>query len=124
VSHLAGPDTISLIGMRVFAYHGLLADEQASGQEFVIDVTVHANLAEAGKSDDIADTIDYGALAAAIHARATMERWNLIERVAERIADLVLEDPRATGVTVRVHKPAAPIRVPFEDVVVEVRRGR
>jgi len=124
VSHLAGPDTISLIGMRVFAYHGLLADEQASGQEFVIDVTVHANLAKAAKSDDIADTIDYGALAAAIHARATIERWNLIERVAERIADLVMEDPRATGVAVRVHKPAAPIRVPFEDVVVEVRRGR
>ncbi|MCJ7753777.1 MAG: dihydroneopterin aldolase [Thermoanaerobaculales bacterium] len=124
MNHLAGPDTISLIGMRVFAYHGLLADEQASGQEFVIDVTVHANLAKAAKSDDIADTIDYGALAAAIHARATIERWNLIERVAERIADLVMEDPRATGVAVRVHKPAAPIRVPFEDVVVEVRRGR
>ena len=124
MSHLAGPDTISLIGMRVFAYHGLLADEQASGQEFVIDVTVHANLAKAAKSDDIADTIDYGALAAAIHARATIERWNLIERVAERIADLVMEDPRATGVAVRVHKPAAPIQVPFEDVVVEVRRGR
>jgi dihydroneopterin aldolase len=124
VSNLGGPDTISLLGMRVFAYHGVLAAEQASGQEFVIDVTVHVNLAQAAGSDDLADTIDYGALAAAIHARATIERWNLIERVAERIADLVMEDHRATGVEVRVHKPAAPIQVPFEDVVVEVRRGR
>ncbi len=121
---LAGRDTIRLLGIRVFAYHGLLADEQASGQEFVIDVVVHASLSDAAASDDIADTIDYGSLAAAIHARATKERWNLIERVAGRIADLVMEDRRATGVEVRVHKPAAPIQVPFEDVVVEVRRSR
>lgn len=124
MSDLAGQDTIRLLGMRVFAYHGLLADEQASGQEFVIDVVVHASLSDAAASDDIADTIDYGSLAAAIHARATNERWNLIERVAGRIADLVMEDQRATGVEVRVHKPAAPIQVPFEDMVVEVRRSR
>jgi dihydroneopterin aldolase len=116
--------TISLVGLRVFAYHGVLPEEQSSGQEFVIDVTIHTDLAAAGASDDLGDTIDYGALAGAIHTRATMERWNLIERVAARVADLVMEDERATGVEVRVHKPAAPIPVPFADVVVEVRRSR
>ena len=119
-----GADTISLVGLRAFAYHGVLPEEQSSGQEFVIDVTIHTDLAGAGASDDLADTIDYGALAGAIHARVTIERWNLIERVAARVADLVMEDDRATGVEVRVHKPAAPIPVPFEDVVVEVRRSR
>ena len=117
-------DSIRLSGIRVFAYHGVLTEEQSAGQEFVIDVTIRADLAKAAASDDLADTIDYGAVAAAIHARVTGERWNLIERVAERVADLVLEDERVAGVEVRVHKPAAPIPVPFEDVVVEVQRSR
>ena len=124
MSPLDGPDTISLLGIRVFAYHGVLADEQANGQEFVIDVIVHTDVSQAAASDDLNDTIDYGALAAAVHARVSIERWDLIERVAERVADLVLEDERASGVEVRVHKPAAPIQVPFEDVVVAVRRSR
>lgn len=117
-------DTISLIGLRVFAHHGLLEEEKAAGQEFVIDVTIHADLAQPGNSDDITDTIDYGTLAEAIHGRVALERWNLIERVAERVAALVMEEERATAVEVRVHKPGAPIPVPFEDVVVEVRRSR
>mgnify|MGYP001819227728 CR=1 FL=1 len=124
MSPLESSDTISLLGMRVFAYHGVLAEEQSSGQEFIIDVIVHTSLSPAARSDDLEDTIDYGALAAAIHSRVTIERWNLIERVAERVADLVMEDEKASGVEVRVHKPAAPIPVPFEDVVVEVRRSR
>lgn len=117
-------DTISLVGLRVFAYHGVLVEEQESGQEFLIDVTMRTNLAGAAGSDDLSDTLDYSAVAAAIHARVAGERWNLIERVAERVADLVLEDERVAGVAVRVHKPDAPIPVPFEDVVVEVRRSR
>lgn len=117
-------DTISLVGLRVFAHHGVFAEEQESGQEFVIDVTIRADLARAAASDDLAETIDYGAVAAAISARVTGERWNLIERVAERVAELVLEDELAESVEVRIHKPAAPIPVPFEDVVVELRRDR
>jgi dihydroneopterin aldolase len=117
-------DTIRLTGLRVFAYHGVLAEERASGQEFVIDVTVFADLSTAGANDELSDTVDYGNLAAAIHNRATTERWNLLERVAERVADLVLEDERAAGVEVNVHKPAAPIPVPFEDVAVSIARWK
>ena len=117
-------DTISLLGLRVFAHHGVLSEEQDSGQEFVIDAIIRTDLTRAADSDDLADTIDYGTVAEAIHARVAGERWNLIERVAERVADLLLEDERVEGVDVRVHKPAAPIPVPFEDVVVEVRRSR
>jgi len=117
-------DTIRLRGLRVFAHHGVLAEEQSAGQEFAIDVTIHADLATAASTDDLADTIDYGTLAAAIHDRVSSERWNLIERVAGRVADLVLEDERVASVEVRVHKPAAPISVPFDDVVIEMRRSR
>jgi len=117
-------DTISLLGMRVFAYHGVLDEEKSAGQEFVIDVTIHADLSSAASSDDLTDSIDYGTLAAAIHDRVSSERWNLIERVAERVADLVMEDERVAGVEIRVHKPAAPIPVRFKDVVVEMRRSR
>ena len=117
-------DTISLSGLRVFAYHGVLEEEKSAGQEFVIDVVLHVDLSAPTSSDDLADTIDYGVLAAAIHDRVAAERWNLIERVAGRVADLVMEDGRVSAVEVRVHKPAAPITVPFEDVVVELRRNR
>ena len=116
--------TISLVGLRVFGYHGVLEEEQAEGQEFIVDVTLHTDLSVPALTDDLADTVDYGALAAAIHERVAGERWNLIERVAGRVADLVMEDERVLGVEVRVHKPAAPIEVPFDDVVVEIRRER
>jgi dihydroneopterin aldolase len=117
-------DTIRLTGIRVFAYHGVLDEEKTTGQEFVIDVVLHVDLATPGASDDLADTIDYGGLATAISDRVAEERWNLIERVAGRVAELVLEDGRVAAVEVRVHKPAAPISVPFEDVAVELRRSR
>jgi dihydroneopterin aldolase len=117
-------DTISLLGLRIYAYHGVLEEEKAAGQEFVVDVTLDVDLAGPASSDDLADTIDYGALAAAIHERVAGEQWNLIERVAGRVADLAMEDERVVGVDVRVHKPSAPIAVPFDDVVVELQRSR
>jgi dihydroneopterin aldolase len=117
-------DTISLLGLRVFAYHGVLEEEKSAGQQFVVDVTLHVDLEVPVASDHLADTIDYGALAVAIHERVASEQWNLIERVAGRVADLVMEDDRVLGVEVRVHKPAAPITVPFGDVVVELQRNR
>lgn len=116
--------TISLVGLRVFAYHGVLEEEKSNGQEFVVDVTLHVDVTGPAWSDELADTVDYGALAAAIHERVAGERWNLIEKVAGRVADLVMEDERVHGVEVRVHKPGAPIEVPFDDVVVEIRRSR
>ena len=62
--------------------------------------------------------------AEAIHERVSSEQWNLIERVGERVADLVLSDPRVANVVVTVHKPEAPISVPFGDVSVTIARER
>ncbi|MDF1595964.1 MAG: dihydroneopterin aldolase [Acidimicrobiia bacterium] len=117
-------DCIRLRGIEVFAYHGVLADEQEHGQIFVVDVDVFLDLSKAAASDDLAATVHYGELAQAIHDRVAEERWDLIERVAGRVADLVLEDERVHRVTVTVHKPSAPISVPFSDVAVTVKRPR
>lgn len=117
-------DRIGVVGIEVFAHHGVLAGEQADGQLFVVDVDIELDLAPASASDDLSDTVDYGRLALLIHQRVSGERWNLIETVAGRVADLVLEDRRVGAVTVTVHKPQASITVPFDDVRVTLRRIR
>jgi len=115
-------DSITLRGLRVRAHHGVMEQERAGGQTFVVDVKACLDLSEAGTTDELPSTLDYGTLAEAIHRRVSGERWNLIERVAERVADLVLEDRRVVRVEVTVHKPEAPIGVEFEDVSVTVVR--
>ena len=117
-------DSIKLRGIEVFAHHGVLAEEQERGQVFLIDVDVALDLSEAAASDELSTTIHYGELAQAIHDRVQRERWDLIEKVAGRVADLVLEDERVMGVDVTVHKPQAPIEVPFSDVSVMISRVR
>lgn len=117
-------DRISLRGIRVFARHGVHAEEQEHGQIFLIDVAVEMDLAGAGASDDLADTLDYGRLAAAIASRASGERWDLLERVAERTAQLVLDDDRVASVDVTVHKPEVVLPVPVAGVSVSISRHR
>ncbi len=117
-------DQIRLCGLKVFAHHGVLDFEAKEGQLFTIDVIIHTDLRVAGASDDLADTVDYGQLAAAIHHRVKGERHQLIERVAERVAEVVLDHARVQAVDVEVHKPQAPISVPFDDVVVVIHRAR
>lgn len=117
-------DEIALTGLRAFAHHGVFDYERADGQEFVIDVVLGFDLERPGKSDLLEDTIDYGELAGAIVDRVRDETWNLIERVALRVAELVLEDDRVDTVSVTVHKPEAPIEVGFDDVAVTIKRQR
>lgn len=117
-------DRIRLEGIEVYAYHGVLDEEKEHGQTFIVDVELELDLAAAAKEDDLSSTIDYGELAIAVHDRVSRERWDLIERVAERVADLVLEDGRVTSVSVTIHKPAAPIAVAFSDVSVTVHRSQ
>ena len=119
---LGDADSITLKGLRIPARHGVTDRERAGGQTFVVDVTVHLDLSEAGLSDELSSTLDYGTLAEAIHRRVSGEQWKLIERVAERVAELVLGDRRVSRVEVTVYKPEAPIPVEFEDVAVTVVR--
>ena len=117
-------DSITITGIEVFAYHGVLAEEKETGQRFLVDVELGLDLSGAGATDDLAQTVDYGVLAQRIHDVVATERWDLIEKVAARVAETVLEDARVETVVVVVHKPGAPIAVDFQDVSVTIRRDR
>jgi dihydroneopterin aldolase len=117
-------DLIEIRGIRGFGRHGVFAHERAEGQEFVVDVRLELDAREAAASDRLADTVDYGRIAAEVHAAVESDPVDLIETLAERIAERCLADPRVTAVAVSVHKPSAPITVPFDDVVLTVHRRR
>ncbi len=117
-------DRIALHGLRVRGHHGVFDHERRDGQDFVVDVTVWLDLSAAAASDDLADTLDYGALAR--HAAAVVggEPCRLIETVAARIADDLMADERLHAVAVTVHKPQAPIPLAFADVATTAHRSR
>jgi 7,8-dihydroneopterin aldolase/epimerase/oxygenase len=117
-------DRIELRGLRIRGHHGVFDHERADGQEFVIDVALDVDTSAAARSDDLVDTVDYGALARTIAGIVGGEPLNLIETLAQRIASACLQDPRVHAVQVGVHKPQAPIPLPFDDVVVTIERTR
>ena len=117
-------DRIELRGLIVHGRHGVYERERVSGQDFVVDITVWIDLADAAASDDLADTYDYDALAQLAAGIVAGPQRNLIETVGGEIADRVMDDERVHAVEVVVHKPQAPIAQKFADVAVVVRRSR
>jgi 7,8-dihydroneopterin aldolase/epimerase/oxygenase len=117
-------DRITVSGIEVFAHHGVLPHERELGQRFVIDLVLELDLAPAAASDDVADTVHYGELAADVAALVAGEPVDLIETVAERVATRCLGDARVCAVEVTVHKPSAPLPVVATEVAVSVRRER
>lgn len=117
-------DRMTLTGVRAVGFHGVYPDEKRNGQEFVVDAVLNLSLRRAAETDDVVDTVHYGELAERLVAVVEGEPVDLIETLAQRLADEVLTDPRVETVTITVHKPKAPITVPFGDVSVTITRGR
>jgi len=117
-----GCDRIRLTGLRVRGHHGVLPAERRDGQDFVVDVALSLDLRAAGGSDDLADTVDYGALAQVLAEVVEGEPLDLLEALAGRLAEVCLSDRRVGSVEVTVHKPAAPLGRAFSDVSVTVVR--
>ncbi|MEN0086441.1 MAG: dihydroneopterin aldolase [Leifsonia sp.] len=117
-------DLIVLTGLRVRANHGVFDFERADGQDFVVDVTAWLDLSVAAKGDDLGATVHYGELAEEVVAAVERDPVDLIETVAERVAATVLAHEPVEAVEVTVHKPQAPITVPFADVAVRIVRSR
>ncbi|SDH39300.1 dihydropteroate synthase [Agrococcus jejuensis] len=117
-------DRIELRGLEAFAHHGVFEHERRDGQRFVIDLDVEVDLATAARGDELARTVHYGELAEAVVAAVERDPVDLIETVAERVAAVALGFAAAQRVRVTVHKPSAPIAVPFGDVAVTIERGR
>ncbi|WP_024795114.1 dihydroneopterin aldolase [Tomitella biformata] len=117
-------DRIELRGLTVRGNHGVFEHEKRDGQDFLIDLVVWFDQRAAAASDDLADTVDYGALAQGAADIVAGPTRDLIETVAAEIAEHVMGDARITAVEVTVHKPSAPIPLVFQDVAVVARRTR
>ncbi len=119
------PDTIKLTSVSAIGYHGVLDHERRDGQPFITDVVLHLDVSAAAATDDLAKTADYGAVAEAVVALVTGQPHDLIETLSVRIAEKLLADfPVVDAVEVTIHKPKAPIQVPFGDVSISVFRTR
>ena len=117
-------DRITLTGITAVGHHGVFEHERRDGQPFIVDVVLHLDLRPAGQSDDLTQTAHYGELAEQVTEIITGAPLNLIEALAERIASHVLASFTVDAVEVTVHKPKAPIEVPFGDVTVSIYRER
>jgi dihydroneopterin aldolase len=117
-------DAVVLKGITAKGYHGVFDHERRDGQPFVVDLVLHLDLQPAGTSDDLSRTAHYGELAELVHGIIAGDPFDLIEALAETIAAAVLEAFPVHAVDVTVHKPKAPIEVPFGDVAVTLRRSR
>src|SRR3954451_23301324 len=115
-------DRITLSGLRVRGFHGVLPEERRDGQDFIVDAALSLDPRKAAAPDALDDTVDYGVLAADLAEVVAGEPFDLIETLADRLATVCLSHPLVFEVEVTVHKPGAPIPLAFEDVSVTVVR--
>lgn len=117
-------DHIYIKGLRVYAYHGVKPEEQEKGQPFELDLALAVDLLRAGRTDDLADTVNYSAVAKLAVATMQSEKNALIERAATRVAEAILSSFPVEEVTVRLKKPRAPVAADFRYMAVEITRHR
>jgi len=117
-------DRIVVSGIRSRGFHGVHESERRQGQDFVVDVVLELDTTCAASTDDVRATVDYGTVAQRDAEVVAGEPVNRSDARAQRVAAACLVDSRVEGVEVIVHKPQAPIPVPFQDVSVTVVRNR
>lgn len=117
-------DRITLRGLRARGRHGVLPEERALGQTFVVDVELGVDTRRAAATDALSETVHYGVVAEEVVAVVSGEPCQLLETLAQRVADRCLAHAAVREATVTVHKPQAPIPVPFDDVSVTITRTR
>jgi dihydroneopterin aldolase len=117
-------DRLCIRGLAVRGHHGVFDFERRDGQEFVIDLVLGMDTRSAARSDDLRDTVDYGTLVDEVRSAVENDPVDLIETLAERIADVCLSRAQVEIVEVTVHKPHAPIQAKFDDVALTIYRSR
>ena len=118
------PDRIELRGLRALGHCGILPEEHARPQPLEIDIDVEADLVTPAVSDKVEDTIDYSAVCAMTERIITAERFNLLEALAERLAEAVMADERVQAVTVAVRKLRPPVPYQLDTSGVRITRTR
>ena len=118
-------DKIVMKSLAFFGYHGVMEEEETLGQKFFIDIELYTDLNKAGQSDKVEDTVHYGEVYWVVKDIVENKRFKLIEALADKIAESVLNDfVLVQGINVVVRKPEAPIPGIFDYVAVEIRRIR
>ena len=122
---MAVDDVIELRGLRVAGIVGVLAHERTQAQPLDVDLDIVLDLAPAATSDDLGDTVDYGAVCAAAEQAVTSTSFALLEALAQRISEVVLAvDHRIAEVTVSVRKLRPPVAQHLATSGVRVTRAR
>ncbi|MGQ0616271.1 MAG: dihydroneopterin aldolase [Acidimicrobiia bacterium] len=117
-------DLIELRGLVATGYCGVLPEEQLRPQPLEVDLDLHVDMRRPGTTDSLGDTVDYGAVCAAVENVLTTERFTLLERLAQRVAEVALADDRTEAVTVTVRKLRPPVAQPLRTAGVRVHRAR
>lgn len=121
-------DAITVTGLKATGFHGVFEHEKRDGQEFTIDVTLYTDIRPAAETDDLALTLNYGELAEVVIREIQSGPYDLIETLAERTAAAIFshydDAARLVALDLTVHKPQAPITVPFRDVTITIHRER
>ncbi|MYL60652.1 dihydroneopterin aldolase [Virgibacillus halodenitrificans] len=118
-------DKIVLKNLQFYGYHGLLPEENKLGQRFQVDVDLYADLKKPGETDAMGDSIHYGHAYEVIQQIVEGEPYNLIEAVAEKIANELLRSfTLLSACTIKVIKPDPPIPGHYHSVAVEIYRER
>jgi dihydroneopterin aldolase len=117
-------DSIQLTGIRCYGYTGYLPEEQILGQWFEVDVTLWLDLAKAGNSDQIEDTLDYRTTIAIVQNLVKTSKFALIERLADAIAQAIIQQPLVQKVKINLSKPAAPIPDFGGKITLEITRTK
>ena len=118
------PDRITITGLSAHAHHGVYDWERQRGQMFVVDAVLELDTAPASAGDDLDRTVNYAELAQRLHGVLAGEPVDLLETLAQRLADVCLAHALVDAVEITVHKPDADLGVPFADVTVAIRRER
>ena len=117
-------DRLAVRGIEAIGHHGVFDFERRDGQVFVVDLVIGIDTRDAARTDDLQHTVDYGNLVAKVKHAIQTDPVDLIETLAQRIADVALADQRVRWTEVTVHKPDAPLEATFSDVALTITRTR
>jgi 7,8-dihydroneopterin aldolase/epimerase/oxygenase len=117
-------DRIEIRDLELVLLCGVLPEERSRPQPFRIDIDLYVDLGRASRTDDLTDTVDYGTVCLGLAETLALEQFALLERLAGRIAELVLDDPAVQAVTVSVHKLRPPVPVHVGTTGVRLHRAR
>ena len=119
-----GADRLAVLGIEALGHHGVFDFERREGQVFMADLVLGIDTRDAARTDDLQHTVDYGSLVSKVKKAIESDPVDLIETLAQRIADVCLADPRVQWTEVTVHKPDAPVEATFSDVTLTITRTR